>query len=98
MNKQIKQIHFYLNDGDYEKLLKRVLKSGLSLSAYMRHLIKDRVPQDRPLPEYEGILKELRAVGKNINQIALVANTTGIIDEASNCGFEKASSLLCSVA
>ena len=74
------QIHFYLGDVEYKKLLRRVSKSGLSLSAYMRHLINNRVPQDKPPPEYFEILKELRAIGRNINQIAFVANATGIMD------------------
>jgi hypothetical protein len=46
----------------------------------MRHLIESRVPRDRPPPGYFEVQKELRAIGRNINQIALVANATGIID------------------
>jgi len=78
--KRNNQIHFYLSDKEYEKLHKRITKSGLSLSAYMRHLIHDKVPQDKPPKEYFDTLKELRFIGRNINQIALVANSTGIID------------------
>jgi hypothetical protein len=33
-----------------------------------------------PPPEYFDTLHELRAIGRNLNQIALVANATGIID------------------
>jgi len=78
--KRTNQIHFYLNDKEYEKLIRRINKSGLSLSTYMRHLIDGYVPQDKPPPDYYATLKEFRAIGRNINQIALVANATGIID------------------
>ena len=61
MNKRNNQIHFFISDREYEKLLRRVNKSGLTLSAYMRHLINDRVPKDRPPQEYFDFLKELRA-------------------------------------
>ena len=79
MNKT-NQIHFYLGDQEYDRLIRRVSKSGLSLSVYMRHLINDRVPKDKPPQEYFDILKELRSIGKDINQIAAAADSAGIID------------------
>lgn len=80
MSKRNCQIHFHIGELESERLKKRVRKSGLTLSAYMRHLIAGRVPRDRPPPEYFEILKELRMIGRNINQIALAANITGLID------------------
>ena len=79
MRTRQKRIEFHLSDQEFVWLNRRIVKSGLTLSAYIRHLINDRVPQDKPPIEYEGILKELRAIGRNINQIAFVANATGII-------------------
>jgi hypothetical protein len=74
------QIHIYLDDKELKRFKDKVAKSGLTQNAYVRHLIGGSMPQDRPPPEYTLPLKEIRAIGRNINQIALVANATGIID------------------
>jgi hypothetical protein len=50
------------------------------MTTYICHLLNGRVPQDKPPPEYYAFLKEVRAIGRNINQIAMVANATGIIE------------------
>jgi hypothetical protein len=74
------RIEFRLNDREYAKFGHAVKKSGLNSAQYVRHLINGRVPQDRPGAEYFDLLRELRAIGRNINQIALVANAAGVID------------------
>ena len=83
MRTRTHRIEFYLNDREYEKFIRAVKKSGLNLSTYLRHLVKDRIPQDRPPQDYFDILKEIRAIGNNINQIAYVANATGDINASS---------------
>ena len=52
MIKRTKRIHFFLDEKEHGRLVRRVSKSGLTLSAYMRHLIAGRIPKDRPPPEY----------------------------------------------
>lgn len=74
------RIGLHLSDREFTKLDHAVKKSGLNYSVYLRHLIASRIPQDRPPPEYFAVLKELRAIGRNINQMAFIANATGIID------------------
>jgi len=74
------RIEFHLNDMEFGSFSRSVNKSGLTYSAYLRHLINGRQPQEKPPPEYFDVLKELRAIGRNVNQIAMVANVTGIIE------------------
>jgi hypothetical protein len=74
------RIEFILDDHDFAKLSRAVKKSGLSYAKYLRSLVRGYVPQDRPCADYRELLKELRAIGRNINQIAYVANATGHID------------------
>ena len=74
------RIEFRLNEREFAKFDRAVKKSGLSYAPYVRHLVNDRVPQDKPPQEYFDILKELRSIGKDINQIAAVADSAGIID------------------
>jgi len=68
-----------MNDHELAKVDHGAKKLGQNRSEYFRHLI-DRIPEDRPPLDYIGTLKELREIGKNISEIAHVANTAGIID------------------
>jgi hypothetical protein len=80
MRRRQNRVEFRLDDQELARFNRAVERSELSQTAYIRHLINNRIPQDRPPPEYFEVLKELRMIGRNINQIALVANATGIID------------------
>ena len=46
----------------------------------MRTLINGYVPKELPPPDYYAMIKELHAIGSNMNQIAAKANATGHID------------------
>jgi hypothetical protein len=70
-----------LDDNEYRHLRQRTDKTGLTMSAYLRHLLKTLVPRDLPPPDYHALYMELHAIGNNINQMAHIANATGIIDE-----------------
>jgi hypothetical protein len=74
------RIEFYLNDREINKFNRAVEKSGLNRSTYLRHLVHGFIPQDRPPKDYFDLLSEMRAIGRNINQIAYIANATGIIE------------------
>jgi len=71
-----------MNDHELAKVDRTAKKLGLNRSEYFRHIINDRMPEDRPPKDYFGTLIELRVIGKNITQIAHVANTTGVIDKS----------------
>ena len=75
------QICFRLTEREREKLQRKAEKAGMKMTTYICHLINNRIPVEKPPQEYYEYLKELRAIGRNINQIATVANATGIIDE-----------------
>jgi len=69
-----------MNDHEFAKVDHGAKKLGLNRSEYFRHIINDRMPEDRPPKDYLGTLIELHVIGKNITQIAHVANAAGIID------------------
>ena len=74
------QIITRLNKTESESLRKRVKKSGLSQEAYVRHLITGLVPTDAPPPDYFAMMKELRHIGVNLNQIAQKAHGLNVMD------------------
>lgn len=73
-------IQFWLNKKEAQALDKLVKKSGLSREAYLRHLISGVVPQDAPPPDYFSMMKELHAIGNNLNQIAQKAHVLNVMD------------------
>jgi hypothetical protein len=80
MRKRDIQIITRLDKDESELLKKRVRKSGLSQEAYIRCLITGYVPTDAPPPDYHAMMKELRAIGNNMNQLAREAHVFNAID------------------
>ena len=79
LNRNIK-ITFRLNRAENERFKKQVKKSGLSQEAYIRHLINGLVPTDVPPPDYYSMMRELHAIGTNLNQIAQKAHVLNVLD------------------
>ena len=77
-------------------LRKCVAQSGLSQSAYLRLLISGHVPKALPPIEYHKLLRQLYAIGNNMNQIAARANSTGffLADEYARNADELRQALL----
>ena len=76
------KIDLRLSDRELERLNRDVKKTGMSREAYLRQLIKKIQPKELPSADYTDILKNLRQIGNNMNQIAVKANAAGIIDAA----------------
>ena len=56
--------------------------TGLSVSTIVRNLIAGTQLRPRPPDQYAALLRELSAIGNNINQIAYWANAQKSIREA----------------
>ena len=80
MLKRSIKITFRLNTKEQYSLAKQVKKSGLSQEAFIRSLINGYMPKELPPPDYFSMIRELHAIGSNLNQIAAKANATGNID------------------
>ena len=59
-----------LTDDEVAHLRTLVTKSRLSQQAYLRSLIAGLRPRDKPPPDYYAMMRELHAIGNNMNQIA----------------------------
>lgn len=58
----------------YSHLQKQVVLSGLKTEPFLRKLIMGAEIKPRPPEAYGKLLRELSAIGNNINQIAHIAN------------------------
>ena len=76
------QLHVFLSDAEYTGIKEQAKATGLSISTYIRSLAKGKVLKVRPPETYANILRQLSAIGNNINQIAKVANSCGNVRQA----------------
>ena len=77
MRKRNIQVMTHLNSKEYQALMKKVRKTGLSREAYIRQLMNGYTPKEMPPLDYHGMMRELHAIGNRMNQIAARANATG---------------------
>ena len=86
MRKRNIRAQVWLNEAENQRLHNNVKRTGLSQENYLRSLINGYAPKELPPIDYHSMIRELRAIGGNINQLVDKANTTGYVDEA---GFER---------
>ena len=76
-----------LTDTEMDDLMAKVRKTGLTRNTYIRSLIANSQPKELPHPDFYEVLKTLRQISINMNQIAIKANTTG--DIAANAYWDN---------
>ena len=72
-----------LNEKEHQQLIRQVRKSGLSREAYIRTLISGYLPKPLPPMDYFTMMRELHAIGNNLNQLAAKAHATGHLDRVA---------------
>ena len=82
MRKRNHYIGVWLNAKEYEHLTQICTTSGLSSSVIIRQMLAGTQLRPRPPDQYAALLRELSAIGNNVNQIAYWANAQKSIREA----------------
>ena len=75
-------ISVWMNDQDYQHLKKQAKEAGMGTDPFIRNLVAGVQLRPRPPDTYPALLRELRAIGVNLNQIAHWANAQKSISEA----------------
>ena len=71
-----------LSPKEKEHLKAQAAACALKMEPYIRKLIMGSVIRPRPPDEYVRLLREINAIGNNINQIAHIANAEQHISES----------------
>lgn len=71
----------WLNKEEATLLKKKSKKVGINESELIRRLITDSVVKEKPDDRFYDTLKELRAIGNNLNQIARRLNYDGTFND-----------------
>lgn len=71
-----------LSEKEKEHLKSQAAACALKMEPYIRKLIMGKEIRPRPPDEYVKLLREINAIGNNINQIAHIANAEQHISES----------------
>lgn len=80
MRKRNIRFELCLNEEENIKLNELCHKTRLNKSALIRYLILGYKPTEAPPIEYKVLIRELRAIGNNINQMIVIARSNGILN------------------
>ena len=74
MRTRNRHVSVWLTDAVLAHLRKQAAAAGLGIYPFLRSLILGVQLRPRPSDNYAGLLRELSAIGNNINQIAHTVN------------------------
>ncbi len=80
MRKRNCRVEIYFSKNELEVLTKKVRKSGLSREGYCRRILNGATVKENPPAEVPLLIREVRRVGYNIDQILKRANSIGLLD------------------
>lgn len=69
-----------LNRSEAQDLQKKAKKACVSEAGLIRLLLKGYEPREKPDEKFYDAMRELSAIGNNINQLSVKANTLGFED------------------
>lgn len=70
----------WLDEDECRILQENSKKVGMKEAPYIRSLILGCVPKEKPDKEFYEVMKQLRGIGINLNQIAHRTNTLGYVE------------------
>ncbi len=74
MRSRNRRFSLWLDDKEFTHLTKQADKAGMKKEPFIRKLIMGAEIRPRPPDEYLRLIREVNAIGNNINQIAHIAN------------------------
>ena len=74
------RLEVYFNEREHENLCRLCKETTLKRGRLIRLLLEGYVPPQAPPVDYKKLIREVRAVGNNINQILFYVNTNGILN------------------
>lgn len=75
-------IRVWLSKSENTELNRKAKMTGLPKSTVIRLLLKNYEPKEKPDARFYEAMRQLSAIGNNINQLALKANALGFVDTA----------------
>lgn len=80
MRKRPIRVEVYLNEKEHQCLCVLCKETNLNKTTLIRYLIQGYVPTQAPPADYHKLIREIRAVGNNLNQTLVIAKSNGILN------------------
>ena len=80
MSKRNIEKHILMNKAEAQDFQKKAKRACLSEGGLIRLLLKGYEPREKPDERFYDVMRELSAIGNNINQLAAKANALDYID------------------
>lgn len=74
------RVEIYFTPDELEILTQKVRKAGLSREQFCRCVLSGAEVKEAPSAEVLSLIREMRRVGYNIEQLLRVANARGLLD------------------
>lgn len=65
---------------EMDSLNKKSKKAGRSREGYCRQILNDSVVKEAPPADFYGLMREVKRVGSNLDQLLKLANSKGLLD------------------
>lgn len=82
MRKRNRHVSVWMNEQEYRHLKKQAELAGLGIDPFIRNLVAGVEIKPRPPDAFAALLRELSAIGNNVNQLAYWANARHSASEA----------------
>ena len=82
MRSRPRHVSVWMNEAEYRHLKAQAELAGMGIDPFIRCLVAGVQLHPRPPDEYTCLLRELSAIGNNVNQIAHWANARKSIHES----------------
>ena len=82
MEKRIIRKQVRLTSEEANIFTQKAKKANMSEAQFMRNLINTSVIKEKPDDRFYEVMKEMRKIGNNLNQIARRTNTYGYVDNS----------------
>ena len=80
MRKRSHRVVFYLDDEEFSAFIEKVKRTSLSREGFIRNMLAGVVIKERPPADVPYLLRAIKRIGNNINQILRIANANGFVD------------------
>ena len=77
MRTRNRHISVWMNEQEYRHLRAQAELAGMGIDPFIRSIVSGVQLRPRPPDTYTSLLRELSAIGNNVNQIAHWANSKG---------------------
>ena len=72
------QIHFRVDQKEYESIKKNATRAGLTISQYARKAMAEDIIVEAPPADLNYLLREMKRAGSNLHQVLRKLNILGI--------------------